>query len=335
LVVGTVIAGRRASPAEAGRAQVVRAERTRRWGRLLMAGVVSLESVLLFGFTYLSAPTPQALQLGSVRWLQANLGSYRFYTLGPIQPNYGSYFGIGQANVNDLPFPNAWNQYVLTHLDPNSPAGSFTGGARVNPAGPTPAQELTARLAAYEAVGVRFVVENANGLDVQGQPFPAAGSPPWPAGPRLAYRDGFAEIWQLPSPAPVFSLSSAPASANAGPCMVVANGLDEAVVHCSHPTTLVRRVQYMKGWMASAGGAPVVLREDRSGPDGLFQAVSVPPGTTVVRFAFTPPHAALAFGVAALAMVVLVGSLLAPWARRRRRAAARSPRPADAGPSGR
>ncbi len=58
----------------------------------------------------------------------------------------------------------------------------------------------------YEAIGVRFVVENANGKDVQDAPFPAKGSAPWPTGPRLVYRDSFAEIWELPAAAPVFSL---------------------------------------------------------------------------------------------------------------------------------
>ena len=106
--------------------------------------------------------------------------------------------------------PKAWNTEIATHLDPNALPAVFTGGGRIRPTGPTAAQELSAHLAQYESVGVRYVVENADGRDVQGQPFPPPGSPPWPAGPRLVHRDGFAEIWELPSSAPVFSLRSLP-----------------------------------------------------------------------------------------------------------------------------
>ena len=61
-----------------------------------MAGALGVESVLLLFFTYLSAPPPTALSTGAVHWLQVHLGTSRFLTLGPIQPNYGSYFGIAQ-----------------------------------------------------------------------------------------------------------------------------------------------------------------------------------------------------------------------------------------------
>ena len=66
-----------------------------------MAAVMGAESVCLVAFTYLSAPAPTPLQMGSVTWLGNHLGSYRFLTLGPIQPDYGSYFGIAEASIND------------------------------------------------------------------------------------------------------------------------------------------------------------------------------------------------------------------------------------------
>jgi hypothetical protein len=61
-----------------------------RRGRILMAGAVSLEAMLLFGFATLSAPTTAApLQEGSVSWLQAHLGTSRFVTLGQLSPTTG------------------------------------------------------------------------------------------------------------------------------------------------------------------------------------------------------------------------------------------------------
>ncbi len=236
-------------------------DRLRRYGRIVMGGAVAAESVLLFGFTLLSAPAPAVLRTASVTWLQNHLGSYRFVTLGPVQPNYGSYFGIASANVNDIPLPKSWVTYAQLRLDPNSPSGIFTGGARIDPRGPTPAEELTANLANYEKVGVRYVLELADGRDLQESPFPAAGTASWPAGPRLVHRDTLSEIWELPTPAPPFSLE-APHSAASSPslprsCGVTSLGWDRATVRCPRPSVLVRRVQYLPGWSASANGVPV------------------------------------------------------------------------------
>ena len=317
LLAGGSRSGRSAEAAPAHRVdpagRAARSDRTRRWGRLVMAGAVGAESILLLGFTTLSAPPPTTLQTGSVSWLQAHLGPYRFLTLGPIQPNYGSYFGIAQANINDLPVPKAYNDEIATRLDPNTIPGVFSGGGRLDPAAATPAQELTAHLPEYEAIGVRFMVESANGRDVQGQAFPAVGSAAWPVGPRLVYRDGFAEIWQLPEPAPAFSLRSvAPAgggSALPPSCTVVGVGWDKATVRCSKPTLLVRRVQWMPGWKANLSDrskGPAVIRKTHF---GLFQQVSVPPGTTILRFTYAPPRTGLAFAVCVMALTALLGSI--------------------------
>jgi hypothetical protein len=303
-----------------------RSGRTRRWGRLIMAGVVGAESIVLLGFTTLSAPPPTHLQAGSVSWLQAHLGPYRFLTLGPIQPNYGSYFGIAQANINDLPVPKAYNDEIASRLDPNAIPGVFSGGGRINPAGPTPAEVLTAHLSGYEAIGVRFVVESANGQDVQGQAFPAVGSAAWPAGPRLVYRDGFAEIWQLPGPAPAFSLRSVSSGVGNGngsalpaSCRIVGVGWDRATVRCSQPSTLVRRTLYLPGWTAASPDRSDLRLNVLSGPAGLFQQVRVPSGTTAVRFTYLPPHVGEATEVMLLAVLVLLGSAWPLRTHRRRR----------------
>ncbi len=341
LAAGGMVAGRRNQPASGADGTGVpvpasrvskqeRAARRRRRGRALMAAVVCVESVLLLGFTYLSAPTRSTFNGGAVGWLQGHLGTSRYYTLGPIQPNYGSYFGIAEANVNDLPLPKSWSDYVSAHLDPNAPKVLFTGVSRNTPSGPTPAQELTRHLADYESIGVRFVVESANGLDVQGKPFPAIGSRRWPAGPRLVYHDALTEIWELPNAAPVFSLDTAspPRKAGAG-CAVIWKTDDQAVTSCPQASTLVRREQYLPGWTAtierrsgtSVSRAVVVpVREDTSGPPGLFQAVDLPAGTATVSFAYLPAHEDPAVVAAVVALVVLLGSLVVGAARRRRRA---------------
>ena len=323
LGVGGILAGRRpetignetgplgASP------RVRQFDGTRRRGRLVMAGIVALESIVLLAFTFLSAPPPTALHLGSVQWLQTHLGNYRFITLGPITPNYGSYFGIAEANINDIPVPKSFNHEIATQLDHNALPGVFSGAGRINPHGPTPAEELAAYMPKYAAIGVRFVVENANGKDVQDAPFPAKGSAPWPTGPRLVYRDSFAEIWELPAAAPVFSLhppgdDTVPGDDLPATCHVVETNWDQATVHCPVPSTLVRRVQYMPGWTAvSASGVNTVAVEP-NGRSGLFQEVDLPAGTTVVHFIFLPPHEYPAALVALLGLLVIVLFFVAP-----------------------
>jgi uncharacterized membrane protein YfhO len=53
-----------------------------------------------------------------------------------------------------------------------------------------------------------------------------------------------------------------------------------------------------------------VVRQDDGSPGRLFQEVSVPAGTTTVRFSYLPPHSEVAVGLAVLAAIVLVGSLV-------------------------
>jgi hypothetical protein len=321
LAVGGLMAAGKVPGAHAARRNVRREDRLRRTGRALVAVAVATESVVLFGCIYLSAPPPTPLQAGSVTWLQAHLGTQRFFTLGPIQPDYGSYFGIAQVNVNDLPLPKSWNDYIASRLDPNSERNNFTGWLSADPSGPSPAEELTSHLAAYEAIGVRYVVESADGLDSYGRPFPQPGTPRWPAGPRLVHRDTFAAIWELPGAAPVFTAVTgatgrvAVGATTSPGCTVAGRGWDDVTVDCPRPATVLRRVQYVPGWTATADGEPVEVRPVGGGP---FQSVTVAAGRTTVHFTYLPPHAGAAVGVAASALVVLVASLVAPKLRARR-----------------
>lgn len=286
---------------------------------VVLACALGAEAAVLLGATQLSAPTTVGRATGAASWLARHLGTARFATLGPVQPNYGSSFGAAEVNVNDLPLATAWNRYITTRLDPNAPPALFTGGSRVDPAGPTPAQELSSHMAAYEAVGVRYVVEPASGTDVQGTPFPPPGTAPWPLGPRRVFRDAYAEVWELPHPAPVFSLRTTGAT----PCAVRGNGWDEAVVTCSAPSTLVRRVLALPGWKADVGGH--VATVSATGPDALFEQVRVPAGTTRVLFSYLPAGERPAIALAGAALVLVLAPLAAMAPRRRRRSRAGPP----------
>jgi len=100
-------------------------------------------------------------------------------------------------------------------------------------------------------------------------------------------------------------------------CTVATESWDAARVSCDHPVALVRRVQYEPGWTAEVDGASVPVTEDHGGPAGLFQTVTVPPGTHRVTFTYLPPLEGWAVPVAVVAWLALAASWVVTSHRRR------------------
>jgi hypothetical protein len=123
-----------------------------------LAGLILAEAMLFFMLPIFSNPRHGKVALGGVQYLQSHLGLQRFYTLGPIQPNYGSAFGLAELNYNDLPIAKSAAQYVHDRLDPYADQIIFNGNFPRPKGVPSSADELRARLAAYEAAGVAYVV---------------------------------------------------------------------------------------------------------------------------------------------------------------------------------
>jgi hypothetical protein len=269
-----------------------------RIGRVVVAGAVALEAAVLFSVPLLSAPRPAPSDTTLVHFLQRHIGLSRFATLGPIQPNFGSFFGLAEINVNDLPVPKDFTSYIRRSLDDNTDPLIFTGTTESDPAGPSPAQELTDHLAAYEAAGVKFVVTPASGADVTGSPWPPAGLNP---APRRVYADSVADVWRLPSPTPFFTTTGAP-------CGIRPAGVEAVTLTCSGPAVLHRLELPMPGWHAQVGASNAPIR-----PTGPFQSVAVGSGTTRVVFSFTPPYG----NAALVAALVGVASILGTFAFRR------------------
>jgi hypothetical protein len=265
--------------------------------------MVCLDAVLLFATPLLSAPAPRPIDLAVVRFLQANIGLQRFMTLGPIQPNFGSYFGIAEVNVNDLPIPKSYVDYVTSHLNHNTDPLTFTGAVTTDAAGPSNGQELSANLANYEDLGVKYVVVPGSGLDSSGVAWPPPAEAPVV---KLVYDDSLARVYQLPHPAPLFSAEGAD-------CSVVAEGWDRAKVSCPRPARLVRREQALPGWTATVAGKG----EPVTTTDAIFQATTVPAGVSIVQFTFGPPHVLWAWLASLLAVVALIAALVVAVRRRR------------------
>lgn len=90
-------------------AALVRGARAR---ALLLAVLVVGDALVLSAIPEFSAPRRVQSDLAPVAFLQRHLGTSRFFTLGPLQPNYGAYFGIASLNVNDIPTPRLFARYV-------------------------------------------------------------------------------------------------------------------------------------------------------------------------------------------------------------------------------
>ncbi len=305
VVIGALVYSRR-SPAHSrghGRGRIV--------GIRLVHAVVALDVFVLFCMPFLSAPRPATVDLGPVRFLQSHLGLQRFATLGPLAPNFGSYFGIAGLNMNDVPVPSSFANHITSDLDSNSPQDIFNGTSRSSPNGPAPADELTAHLNAYEADGVKYVLVWASGNDVTGTPWPPQNLRP---APHLVYRDSFVFIYELPAPAPLFS----PASTQ---CLATASSWTEATVHCISESTVTYRELPMEGWQATIDGRPATIT-----PFGVYQVVAVPAGTSDVSFAFVPPFELLGLLCFVAGVLIFVAPLI--WFRHSR-SSTTSPRTSD------
>ncbi len=253
----------------------------------LAAAAVGVEAVVLFAAPMASAPQPAPVDLGVVHYLQAHLGQQRFVTLGPLAPNFGSMFGLSELDVNDLPQPAAFRRYVTTHLDTNLGTLPFNGTSYANPRHLLPNQQITAHLADYLALGVRYVL------------VPTPGGSQWPPASlegrlRKVYGDSVALVYRLAGTAPHFWVSG-------GPCTVTPQGLDMAQTRCRQPATLHVSELAMAGWTATVDG-----RSETVTSDGLLQELPVPAGTATVRLSFTPPGGNLAVVAAVVGLALLV-----------------------------
>ena len=267
---------------------------------LVLVAMVALDAVVMFAVPELSAPQSVKLDTAPISFLQRHLGTYRFYSIGTIQPNYGSYFGLSSLDANDLPVPKLWATFLTHQLDPNASPPVFNGSSRTVANGPTSLAEFGQHFSAFERVGVKYLVVPTGTALPTLLPTEAL---------HRVFSDRTAQIYQLPSPRPMYSTLS-------GTCTMKPESTERATVTCPSPQTLVRNELYMKGWSASLNGRAV----DVSSYDDVLQQVHVPAGTSVITFTFTPPHVVLGYAAFLLGLACLI---VLPFRRRARHHAAR------------
>lgn len=261
----------------------------------IIGALLVTEAVAAFAVPVMSYPSRGTVELGGAKYLQQHLGMQRFTTLGPIQPNYGSYFGLASVNHNDLPIPKDWTDYIERHLDSNTPLIPFTGMARNNPQGPSAVDNLVANINAYRQIGVKYVLTPGHALDTPGlAPLKQYVEANRLAGAQEVFSDDGMTIVALPAPTPYFTAPG---------CELTASSRDNLTAFCSEPSRLTRLELHMAGWRASINGYDVPV--DRTGE--IFQQIALPSGKSTIEFAFAPPHIGWAFVAFGL------GWLLVAW----------------------
>lgn len=262
-----------------------------RWRAWLAALVVVAESVLLFGAPMVTAPSSVKVNFAPVRFLQANLGQYRYMDIGILYPNWGSEYQVSSLAANDLPLPRSFVNYVQSNLFPGiQPFNAFSVHGTVDNQ-LAMEQEIAAHLKSYEDASVKYILMRTT----------SRLAPPLAAlGVKKVWSDQLATVYALPAPRPFFSAGSSS-------CTVSSTSLTEARVTCpTGRSTLLRTEQSMKGWTATVNGRPARITT----VDTVYQQVTVPRGTSTVDFSFEPPHEQLAALLGLIALLALIGAVL-------------------------
>ena len=75
-----------------------------------------LNYTILFIIPTFTYPISAKVDKTAIKYLKNKIGYYRIFSLGPISPNYGSYFQIASINFNDLPISKNYVNYVINNL---------------------------------------------------------------------------------------------------------------------------------------------------------------------------------------------------------------------------
>ncbi len=114
-------------------------------------------------------------------------------------------------------------------------------------------------------------------------------------GLRKVYSDALLDIWELPHPAPYYTVLH-------GNCSLSKETRNAVMAQCSTPSTLLRRELYMPGWSATVNGSSVAV----SAHEEIFQTIPLGVGRNEVHFQFAPPYVDYAWMVFFLGLVGLL-----------------------------
>ncbi|PWJ26078.1 hypothetical protein ATK17_2222 [Branchiibius hedensis] len=279
---------------------------------LAAAGIVVVNAAGTYAVPQLSASPNKGVDLAPVEFLQANLGTSRFFTLGPIEANYGSYWRIAQLNANDLPVPQKYADLVINELRPDnwSSLSPFVRGQYIPYRLVVHNQSVKVqrillagygeKQAVYRQAGVKYLVTRPGVVTpADAQKYDLT----------KAFSNGTADIW--------YDAKSSPYYTTTAGCTVQQQTLSDVTLDCPQATTLVRRQLSSPGWTATINGTAHHVADSKS---QLYQSISVPAGKSTVSFSYRPAHFVPAVAISLFVVLLMVLNALY-WLVRRRRVA--------------
>lgn len=142
----------------------------RRWLRNGLGVLLALETFGFFEVPILAFPRNVTYDTTVVSYLRAHLGTQRYFTIGPVSPDFGAFYGVASLDLADLPVPKNWTTYVAKELEPCVFPWQFGNGPPL-PGCPAPVYEFLGHAEAYEASGAKFfVIGSKNNLALFFQP---------------------------------------------------------------------------------------------------------------------------------------------------------------------
>ncbi len=128
--------------------------------RAMAGGALVAYAMAMFAVPQLSGVRPGRVDIKAIDYLKTHSGLDRFYTVGPIHPNYSAYFSIPNINHNYLPVALNWTAYIEKSLFPS--AASQNGGIFWAPFPPmqitTAMNDVRRYIRNYRFLGVRYIV---------------------------------------------------------------------------------------------------------------------------------------------------------------------------------
>jgi hypothetical protein len=269
-----------------------------KYRKIICSVVLVADAMLMFATPQLSALRTAKIDTKPVAFLQSHLSSYRAFSLGPLQPNYGSYYGIASINTNNLPLSRNWTDYITRSLDPAANPAAFSGADPTKPGVVSPKDAFLTNLDAYRYLGVKYLITSPHLLsktDVHTTDLKLVSTSP--AG----------KIYELPDPQPYFEITK-------GACSITPLNKAKLTVHCNQPAQLLRRELYSPGWSAKADNLPLAVT--RNGP--LFQSVKIPHGNYTVYFNYLPPYMFIGLAMFTVGVLIVCAAYAyksLPWLR--------------------
>lgn len=251
----------------------------------VLFAIVLLDVMFMYTVPQLSTPKVKTDQ-SAVQFLQENIGYSRFYTLGPIAPNYGSYFKIASINQNDLPVSKSWSDYIVNNLDKNTDPILFVGYFRIDKNGTSAFEEFARNQKNFSYVGVKYLVTAKNQLSATNTTETKI---------KKVFTSSNIDIYELPEYHPFISPSSN--------CMMVSTeSRDSMSVNCEGEGYIVRRTLWIDGWRATVNGDQVEIHKEND----IFQKINLPAGASEIKYQYNPPFITFSYIVFLLSLIMLV-----------------------------